>query len=160
MYSTDDIHVKPYVAAYIKLHGVPRNERMLLLMLLAKKTERRKIEYVPGAVVRVVLSKDEFERYGCTLSRANMQVFCSAMELRIKQIFETELDARLRLPVAKLSYKDMILETRDRIGLDEDSLPFETIKKHLDRYRQRHNIEIKNKSMGIPSFLNYHHAAL
>lgn len=146
IFKTDPIAVKPYVKAYIEQHGVPFNERTLLLALLSKKTDwqRTKLKSVPNCTVQVVLSEAEFFRYGCRLLRTQEQTFCEAMETRIKMVFEIELSARLLLLKNKVNYTKMILETRERIGMDEESLPFDTIKKHLDRYRQRKNISIKN----------------
>lgn len=90
---------------------------------------------------KVFLSK------GYALSNKNVNLVNDILEGYIKLLFACELKANIRRSIKeqrKFSIREMILELCAELKLTDENFPFETIKKILQRYCERENIDLQS----------------
>lgn len=152
------IPVKPYVMRYLEINfgnpvnfsSVPEHERYFL-KLLRKKSNRDDNKYDKNMfkysdIVEVIISRDDFMRYGFELSRTDVIKFGKHFEGLIKLTARTYIQFKRGL----VGLNEAIIEYQTLFGLPEDFWSFESIKK--DIYRNGANVDIDfkneiNKSM-------------
>ncbi len=146
---SDPIPVKPWVAKFfaeghkLKPYLLPavhalfsKNAGLDKDVCLAEYTHSIKLE----------LPERVFHTKGWMLTRQNTVVFNCLVEGYIKDRFETELEANIRRShreERKFSFKDMVQDLSAHYGFSEEDLPFQTIKKALQRYCVRENIDLQ-----------------
>lgn len=98
------------------------------------------------STVKIELPERIFNTRGWMLTRQNTVVFNCLVEGYIKDRFETELEANIRRShrdEQKFSFKDMVQDLCAHYGFSELDLPFQTIKKALQRYCEREGIDLQ-----------------
>lgn len=144
------IILKPYVSRYlINNFGDPvdlycrkgRKLKKLMIECLMSKEKRfdKRIIQDENNETSLVISKDDFYRYGWEMTRSNMLKFNYAVEDEIKFI------CRLWIMNDKshgVQLKKSIEDFQIQFGFTEEEFPYETIKK--DYLRNGQNLEIYN----------------
>lgn len=153
MFKSTSIPVKLYVKKFIEEGN---NIRPYLISLLYTIFENQPTSNTSDSeislteyqyMVSINLPQHIRTKYGTYLSRKKVVAFNEAMEGYIKDRFECELQANIRRSKRqkeKFSTQEMILDLRKELRLDEENLPFETIKKSLQRFCDRENIDLED----------------
>lgn len=147
-YTSDPIPVKQYVKQFIEAGNIIKPFILQSLYLLFSKPEQRNPSLFDGqypCTVKIALPEKVFVR-GFSLTRRNIDIFNDIMEGYIKMLFECELEANIRRSIKeekKFSIQEMILDLRKKFSLDEENFPFETIKKSLQRFCERENVDLQ-----------------
>lgn len=135
------IPVKPYVKRYLEInYGNPVNfvrdsdQHQFLIDLLHNPKKRHEKMYSNEMVkfseeVEVKISKDDFMRYGFSISSAKSVKFNKHFETIIKNLSRDHI----RLLNAFIQLKDSITKCQDLFDLTEDHWNYEAIKKDIDR---------------------------
>lgn len=145
-YRLETIYVKPYVKSYYEKKGLPDNERKFLHGLLMHPVEvNREIKACPKGCVawRPIIPKKWHSRKLYRLTLVQAREFANLLESSIQHEFEIAFVNEVRScrrHEVKFEIQELILHVREAMGLDEDSLPLETIRKYLQRYSKRENI--------------------
>lgn len=139
--TTLDVPVKPYIATYLrKKYGDPvnfsgqRGVKNFFCALLDKNYRRRDKQLSIAAyssTVTIAISKDVMVRHGFALSTTSVIAFNSLFEDIIKM--RTRDAVCIRHKDAKMKVAPAIRQLQIDFGFDEDTFPYETIKKDLQR---------------------------
>ena len=144
------IFVKPFVAAYYDKHGFDTTvSKLLINYLLASFNHRfdKTLVKEPKDFIswRPTIPEDWFENYGNQLTPTNAREFSTMLESLLVDKFKNAILTQITLcKVHNVPFKlqEVILEVRDeQLQLSEDDLPYETIRKRLDRFCIRNNID-------------------
>jgi hypothetical protein len=159
-YTSNPIPVKLYVKQFIEAGNVIKP---FILKTIYSLFTKDKVVLSPTlfdgeyqGTIKFAIPENVFLKNGYALSRRNIDMFNDIMEGYIKLLFECEMEANIRRSIKeerKFSIQEMIVDLRKKFGLDEDNLPFETIKKSLQRFCERENIDlqaIKIYSKSVP----------
>lgn len=148
---TVEVNLKPYVAKYLENnYGKPidlsksKTIRNIFRKYLIKPDYRRdvditkRVKYENRQIVYIVISEDDFYRYGWELSVTDQMNFNSDMEFIIKQRLHDHL--LVLQPQIKIITKriDCI---RSYFRFTEDDLSYEAIKKDFYRFRISNNLD-------------------
>jgi len=146
-YSSDPIPVKPYVKKFIEEgNSIKPYVLDMIYTLFQKSPVRDQLQFSFECCIKLQLPQKVFETNGWVLNRKNVVIFNRALEGYIKDRFECELEANIHRSIKqqeKFHIQEMILDLRKKFGLDEDIFPFETIKKSLQRFCERENIDLQ-----------------
>jgi hypothetical protein len=135
------IPVKPYVKRYLEInYGSPvsfddhPDEKIKLLQFLKKPNHRFDQMYCEELkhhteFVEVLISRDDFMRYGFELSKTDIISFGKRYEGTIKMV------AKLYIQFKKgySNLKDSVIDFQKLYDLDDDHWDYESIKKEIDR---------------------------
>ncbi len=138
---TIELPTKPYVKQFLELnYGFPvdlKQDRVLYLNFrrCLKKPNKRydyKRKNIPSLyseVARIVISEDDFYRYGWELTRTDIISLGKEFEERAKFFMRNILSLYMNL----MSKKDSIYKFQSRFGFSEEIWSYESIKKDFDR---------------------------
>lgn len=139
--TTLTVPVKPYIAAYLRAnYGDPvsfsgrRGVRQFFCSLLDKNYRRYDKKLTIAAYsseVTIAITKDMMVRHGFSLSASSVVAFNSLFEDIIKTRARDIVKTKHR--DAKIKVAPAIRQLQMDFGFTEDSFPFETIKKDLQR---------------------------
>lgn len=158
-YNSDPIPVKPYVKKFLDNGNVIKPYLLDAIYRLFSKqsgldADVKLNEYELS--IKFPLPERVFQRNGYQLTRQNVVVFNTLLEGYIKDRFECELEANIRRSIReeqKFIVEEMIIDLRNKFGLSEEDFPFETIKKSLQRFCDKQNIDLqvlKNYAKSVP----------
>jgi hypothetical protein len=149
-YTSNPIPVKLYVKQFIEAGNVIKP---FILKTIYSLFTKEKVVLSPTlfdgeyqGTIKFPIPEVVFLKNGYALSRRNIDMFNDILEGYIKLLFECELEANIRRSIKeerKFSIQEMIVDLRKKFGLDEDNLPFETIKKALQRFCERENVDLQ-----------------
>jgi hypothetical protein len=149
-YHSDPIQVKLYVKRFFE-NGNTIKPYLLpaIYSLFGKQPALDKdvslSEY--DCFIKFPLPERVFMQNGWMLNRQNTVVFNCLLEGYIKDRFEMELEANIRRShrdEQKFSFRDMVNDLCVHYGFSEEDLPFQTIKKSLQRFCEREHIDIQS----------------
>lgn len=161
-YTSDPIPVKLYVKQFIEegnlirpfvlrhlysLFTKPQPEHIDAAKQCTLFAEEKKAPTQSKYYVKLPLPERIFVTKGFMLTPKAALEFSDTMEDYIKMLFECELEANIRRSIKeerKFSIHDMIIDLRAKFRLDEENFPFETIKKSLQRFCERENIDLQS----------------
>ncbi len=138
---TIELPAKPYVKQFLELnYGSPvdlKQDRVLYLNFrrCLKKPNKRydyKRKNIPSLyseIARIVISEDDFYRYGWELTRTDIISLGKEFEERAKFFMRNILSLYMNL----MSKKDSIYKFQSRFGFSEEIWSYESIKKDFDR---------------------------
>lgn len=158
-YTSDPIPVKIWVKKFIENGNVIKPYVLTACYSLFSKQpgldkDVRLCEY--EHTVKLPLPAGVFLNKGWMLTRQNIAVFNTLMEGYIKDRFEHELEANIRRSQRdgeKFFVREMVNDLCADFGFSEEDFPFETIKKHLQRYSDKHDIDfqsVKKLNKSVP----------
>ena len=151
---TLQIQVKPYVKKFIETnYGVPVDftkfpEEHLHIKKLLKKPNHRFDSRIKDFsnpytdIIEVLISEDDFYRYGWELTKTNTVVFGKHYENRAKFFMRTLVGiyTSLGLPIFK-----SIQKFQEKFDFTEDDWKYEAIKKDFYRNGIKENIDFDNE---------------
>jgi len=139
---TVDLPVKPYVKAYIEsTFGYPANfardreAKEQWRRCLSKPSKRFDSRYKDfsfarySAIARILVNEDDYYRHGCELTKTDIITFGKFMERRAKFFMRNMVNAYM----ITMKKRDAILKFQQGFGYSEDTWPFDSIKKDIDR---------------------------
>lgn len=143
-----EVPVKPYVKSYLENNcGSPADLAQLpavypdFINYLKNPTQRSEATLVCNfpEMIRIIVPKDVFYRHGWELTKTDIIAFNSKVEGMVKMSSRQFIGIHkaIGIPVAV-----SIREYQDLFGFNEDSFPFETIKKDFDRHGHKSSIRI------------------
>lgn len=158
-YTSEPIPVKPYVKKFLDNGNVIKPYLLDAIYRLFSKhigldADVKLNDY--ALTIKFPLPERVFNRQGYMLTRQNVIVFNALLEGYIKDRFECELEANIRRSIRdeqKFIVEEMIIDLRNKFGLSEEDMPFETIKKSLQRFCNKENIDLqvlKNYAKSVP----------
>lgn len=148
------VPVKPYVRKFLEInYGTPVNvlsdptTHKFVRDLLKKPNSRFDSKY-PDSIctytteVEVVISEDDFYRYGFELTKTDVVAFGKHFEDRAKVMMRSLVGvySGIGLPI-----KDAILKFQERFSFDEEDWSYETIKKDFYRNGEQQRIDFNNE---------------
>lgn len=99
------------------------------------------------ATVPIEIRRDDFYRYGWALSNTEAVGFCTKVERRVKQMLFLYLDTHVSMGIPLSS---AIRGFQNQFGFDEDSWPYDTIRREYNR----HGYKRKMGDSTILDFIN------
>lgn len=153
------IPVKPYVKRYLEInYGNPVNfkdypgHERFLLRLLRKPSYRFDGMYSDemkkfNDEIEVLISKDDFMRYGYELSKTNIINFGKYFE----DIIKIKARNYIQLKRGLCSLRESILDFQDLFDMPEDYWSFESIKKEIDRNGAKIDMDFRDQ---LNKFIN------
>lgn len=150
-----EIFCKPYVAAYLRNHfenvrdsgidSVDLGAKKFVEEFFRNALSRRSTRYDVRTTLHqytervcISISNDDYERYGCFISKTSMLAFNSFLEQHIKsscRIYVGLLHRNRGMMKAKA-----IRRFQEECGFTENDFPVETIKKDIDRHVDFENL--------------------
>jgi hypothetical protein len=146
------IPVKPYVKRYLEInYGSPvcfdeHPDEKTELMKLLKRPNRRFDQFYSEELnkytefIEVLISRDDFMRYGFELSKTDIIKFGKRYEGIIKMV------AKLYIQFKKgySNLKDSIIDFQKLYDLEDDHWDYEAIKKEIDRHGKKPVINFRD----------------
>lgn len=139
--TTLTVPVKPYIAAYLRKNfgnpvnfGGQRGVNHFFCALLDKNYRRRDKQLSTAAYsseVTIAITKDVMLRHGFSMTTTSIIAFNSLFEHIIKVRSRDVI--KIRHKEAKMKVAPSIRQLQIDFGFDEDSFPYETIKKDIQR---------------------------
>lgn len=135
---TIQIPVKPYVHRFLELNfGSPANlsKDKSLQNTIRKFLSKNNPCSLSGISdrysmkIKIIISDDDFYRYGFEMSEKNIRNFGHIVEFRAK-FFMNQMVLNYSM---FMNQKDAILKFQNRFGFSEDIWPYESIKKNFYR---------------------------
>lgn len=137
-----ELPVKPYVKQYIILnYGNPANfstnkfihERFRKCLSNPSRRFNKRVEKSPicrhTETIKIILSQDEFYRYGWELSPTDIISFGKLMEHQAKFLMHNMVSFYMAL----MNERDAILTFQNNFGFTEEIWPFDSLKKNYSR---------------------------
>jgi hypothetical protein len=137
-----ELPVKPYVKRYIVLnYGSPANFSSNKFIndrfrkCLSKPSRRNNPVYEKTAfckyseIIKIILTQDDFYRYGWELSPTDIISFGKLLEHQAKFLMRNMISFYMTL----MNERDAILTFQNNFGFTEDIWPFDSIKKNYSR---------------------------
>jgi hypothetical protein len=143
------VPVKPYIKRFLHInYGTPANfgndaeSYRFLRNCLRKPNTRYDSKYSDeihsySETIRVIISEDDFYRYGWELSKTDTVAFGKRFEDRAKALMRSIVTVYHGFG---LTIKESIIRFQDKFGLEEEYWPYESIKKEY--YRKRPDVEL------------------
>jgi hypothetical protein len=148
------IPVKPYVKRYLEInYGDPvdfgcshyfYNHVRRMVKHPSKRFEKvyseRLLRY--PTFVRVLITVDDIERFGCELTRTDIVKFNELFTFHVKFLMRSMVGIRVAMGT---SVKESIMKFQDRYLFDETVWPYESIVKDFYRNGTPHRIEFEDE---------------
>ena len=147
------VPVKPYVKRFLEInYGDPVNfinhprEHDFLKRMLHKPDFLKDYMYHEEfqrltTTVTVLISQNDFYRYGWQLSKSDTVRFGKHFEYQTKQLMRSIVGNYISFGIPLMMAIEMF---QIRYHMEEEYWPFDAIKKDFYRFQQRHNISFKD----------------